>query len=354
MWPARCRARTAGADRRSPTALAAGPPGPPFVIAVLQRRVAAGTMAPPDIKEMTMPFAKLCQRRWTGLFAAAVGIAVALFSGHGDAATVEFRDLRVEVVGQGRPVLMIPGLNSAGSTWTDTCAALQPGVQCHIVQLPGFAGAPAITTDRFLDGMRDRLLAYLDDRKLDKPVVMGHSLGGALALQMAAEKPGRIGQLVIVDALPFLAGLRGMTPETAKTAAAAMRQQMQSATPAQWEAGARQGAMGMSRTPANAERVAAWSLASDRATSAQAMSELWGDDLRPLLPRITTPTLVLGAWAAYEPMGSTLESTRRIFEAQYAGLSGVKVSMSQRGYHFLMWDDPEWLVGEVKAFIDVR
>lgn len=291
------------------------------------------------------------KRSWMGLFGAAVGIATALYVSNSQAAPAEFRDLRVDVVGQGRPVLMIPGLNSAASTWTETCAALQPGVQCHIVQLPGFAGAPAVVTEHFLNGMRDRLLAYLDDRKLDKPVVIGHSLGGTLALQMAAEKPGRIERLVIVDSLPFLAGLRGMTPEAAKGAATAMRQQMLTATPAQWEAGARQGAMGMSRTPANGERVVAWSLASDRATSAQAMSELWGEDLRPLLPKITTPTLVLGAWAAYEPMGSTLDSTKKIFEAQYAGLNGAKVSMSQRGYHFLMWDDADWLVGEVKGFL---
>lgn len=291
------------------------------------------------------------RRSWMGLFAAAVAIATALGVSHSRAATVEFRDLKVDVVGSGRPVLMIPGLNSAASTWTDTCAALQPQVQCHIVQLPGFAGAPAVKTDAFLDGMRDRLLAYLDDRQLKQPVVMGHSLGGVLALKMAAEKPGRVERLVIVDSLPFLAGLRGMTPEVAKGAAAAMRQQMLNSTKEQWEAGARQGAMGMSRNPANNERVAGWSLASDRATSAQAMSELWGEDLRPLLPKITTPTLVLGAWAAYEPMGATMDSTRKVFEGQHAGLAGAKVAMSQRGFHFLMWDDPEWLVGEVKGFL---
>ncbi|MFG6430054.1 alpha/beta fold hydrolase [Roseateles sp. LYH14W] len=290
-------------------------------------------------------------RSWAGLFGAAVGILTALYVSNSQAAPVEFRDLRVEVVGEGRPVLMIPGLNSAASTWTETCAALQPGVQCHIVQLPGFAGAPAVATDNFLNGMRDRLLAYLDDRKLDKPVVMGHSLGGVLALQMAAEKPGRIERLVIVDSLPFLAGLRGMTPEAARGMAAGMRQQMLAGTKEQWEAGTRQGAAGMSRSPANVERVVAWGLASDRATTAQAMSELWGEDLRPLLPRITTPTLVLGAWAAYEPMGATLDSTRGIFEAQYAGLKGAKVSMSQRGHHFLMWDDADWLVGEVRGFL---
>jgi pimeloyl-ACP methyl ester carboxylesterase len=288
---------------------------------------------------------------WTGLFGAAVGIATALWMSNCHAAAAEFRDLRVDVVGQGRPVVMIPGLNSAASTWTETCAALQPGVQCHLVQLPGFAGAPAVVTDNFLNGMRDRLLAYVDDRKLDQPVVMGHSLGGVLALQMAAEKPGRFERLVIVDSLPFLAGLRGATPEAARGMAAGMRQQMMSATQAQWEAGTRQGAGGMSRNPANAERIVAWGLASDRTTTAQAMSELWGEDLRPLLPRIKTPTLVLGAWAAFEPMGSTLDSTKKIFEAQYAGLDGARIAMSQRGYHFLMWDDADWLVGEVKGFL---
>ena len=81
------------------------------------------------------------------------------------------------------------------------------------------------------------------------------------------------------------------------------------------------------------------------------MSELWGEDLRPLLPRIAMLTLVLGAWAAYEPMGATLQSTQGLIEGQYAGLKGARVSMSQRGHHFLMWDDADWLVGEVKGFL---
>jgi pimeloyl-ACP methyl ester carboxylesterase len=136
--------------------------------------------------------------------------------------------------------------------------------------------------------------------------------------------------------------------------AAGMRQQMANATPEQWEASARQSAAGMTRTPAHVERIAGWSIASDHTTSAQAMSELWADDVRPLLPKITTPTLVLGSWAAYEPMGASLASTKGIFESQYAGLKGVRIEMSQRGYHFLMWDDADWLVGEVKGFLAQR
>ena len=49
-------------------------------------------------------------------------------------------DISVEVGGEGRPVITIPGLNSHASVWRETCEALK-GVQCHMVQLPGFAGA---------------------------------------------------------------------------------------------------------------------------------------------------------------------------------------------------------------------
>src|SRR3546814_10031678 len=69
-----------------------------------------------------------------------------------------YQGLGVEVIGSGRPLVMIPGLNSAADTWRETCVALQPDVQCHLLQLPGFAGQPAIASDAFLDAMRERVL----------------------------------------------------------------------------------------------------------------------------------------------------------------------------------------------------
>lgn len=300
-----------------------------------------------------------CCHRGGGWLAIAIALLVALTSGHARAAdgpapaATDFRDLRVQVIGTGRPVLMIPGLNSAGETWTDTCRALQPGVQCHLVTLPGFAGRPAADTSaHWLDRMRDELLAYVDDRHLAAPVVMGHSLGGALALMMASKAPGRLDRLVIVDSLPFLAALRNpaATEADAQAMAASMREQFARATPAQFEAQVQASARGLTRTADGAARLVDWGRASDRATTAEAMSELWGLDLRPALSRIDRPVMVLGSWAAYEPMGATMETTRHIFEAQYATLHGVDLRMSERGYHFLMWDDGPWLVAQVREF----
>lgn len=296
-----------------------------------------------------------CKTHRAPFFAVAVGIAVALYSG--SARSEAFQDLDVSVRGSGTPVLMIPGLNSAASVWDETCAQLQPsGVQCHVVQLPGFAAAPAATLadpQHFLDSMRDRLLAYVAAKKLRQPVVLGHSLGGVLALKMALQEPGSVGRLVIVDALPFLGGTRdaSASAESVKPAAEAMRAAMLSPPSEAHQAQMKANFAGMTRSPERVQQLLQWAVASDRPTSAQAMYEVFSTDLRADLGRITQPTLVLGSWAAYAPYGSTLESTRQVFVQQYRQLPGVRIELSQQGYHFLMWDDAPWLVAQVKSFI---
>ena len=74
--------------------------------------------------------------------------------------------------------------------------------------------------------------------------------------------------------------------------------------------------------------------------------------MRDSIASINAPTLVLGSWAGYQPMGGTEASTRAVFQAQYAKLHDVQIAMSAQGFHFLMWDDPSWLRGQVQAFLD--
>lgn len=259
--------------------------------------------------------------------------------------------LPVKVVGEGRPVLMIHGLASGAEVWDATCAALQPQLQCHLVQLPGMAGSPASQSDAYLETQAAALQAYLSERKLQQVDIVGHSLGGNLALMLAAREPQRVGRVAIVDSLPFLAALRNpaATAEQAKQMAEGMRAGM--AKGPLPEAQQRMMAQGMTRSAEGVERIVRWGQASDPSTVAQAMAEIWGGDFRPLLPQIRQPVAVYGSWAAYERMGATLESTKAIFERQYAGLKDLRISMSAKGFHFLMWDDQDWLAGELKSFL---
>ena len=298
---------------------------------------------------MSRLFCNRAASRWAILIA--VVIAMSSHSSRSDAA-----EISVSVRGSGQPVLMIPGLNSAASVWDDTCTQLiTSGVQCHLVQLPGFAGAQASTQldPGFLPSMRDQVLNYLHTQKLTHPVIMGHSLGGFLALQVALKEPTSVERLVLVDALPFFAAATNpaATAETMRPMAQGMRQGMLALPLEQYQAQAKARLVGMTRLPDKLTVLGQWSDSSDRNTTAQAMVEMLTTDLRSELGRIVQPTLVLGSWAAYEPYGSTLEGTRKVFAEQYAKLPGVRIDISQTGYHFLMWDDPKWLVAQVKSFL---
>ncbi|MGY3089325.1 N-formylmaleamate deformylase [Hymenobacter sp. UYAg731] len=259
----------------------------------------------------------------------------------------------VRVMGKGKPMLLIPGLNCAGAVWDETVAHYQTQYQCHIISLAGFAGtAPAATlADPLLPAVRDQLLAYIKTQKLTKPTVVGHSLGGFLALALSAAQPEAIGPLVIVDSLPYMAAIQNpaATVETVRPTADKMRQQMkQGHMPA---AAQRQMVAGMVTDTARQTLVVRWGTASDPATTAQAMYDMYTIDLRNDISRIQQPVLVLGAWAAYAKYGSTKESTRAIFAQQYAKLPQARIEMSEAGRHFLMYDDTAWLFGQADAFL---
>ncbi len=288
-------------------------------------------------------------------FAALALTAWATLASPAHAAIEPFQDLRVEVIGSGRPVLMIPGLNSGADVWRETCAALQPQVQCHLIQLPGFAGAPATASDDFLGAMRDRLLAYSADRRLDHPAVIGHSLGGVLALQMAIAAPRHIGPLVIVDALPYLGAAQNpaATPATLEPMAEQVRAGMLAVDATQYAAQTDAAVANMAHAPAHVATLKQWGRDSDRGATASAVYSMTMTDLRQPIAGIRVPVLVLGAWAAYQPFGATEASTRQVFEAQYAALPDVRIEMSRAGYHFLMWDDPRWLQAQIRDFLDL-
>ncbi|GAB2778562.1 pimeloyl-ACP methyl ester carboxylesterase [Hymenobacter luteus] len=258
----------------------------------------------------------------------------------------------VRVVGKGQPMLLIPGLTCPGAVWDETVAHYQKQYQCHIISLAGFGGTPApASTNQLLRNVRDQLLAYIKTQKLQKPTIIGHSLGGFLALWLSSTQPEAAGPLVIVDSLPFLAAVQNptLTAEAAKPMAEGIRQQMSSGK--MTVAAARQMSATMMTDTARISQATRWSVASDPATVAQAYYDLMTTDLRPEVARIQQPVLVLGAWAAYKQYGSTKESTKAIFDQQYAKLPQHQVVMSEAGRHFLMWDDTQWFFSQTDAFL---
>jgi len=267
---------------------------------------------------------------------------------------------RVEVSGHGRPMILIPGLSSSGDTYKTTVARYQDRFQCHVITLAGFAGVPPMNGS-MLAAARVEIAAYIRDRKLDHPVIVGHSLGGTLALAIAADHPDLVGPIVVVDSLPFLAGaqFQAKSVDDAKASIAAMRAYMTNQTRQQYEDYARSGAATkfMVTSPADLEVIKQWGLTSDQQTVAAAMADLMSLDLREDVVRVTSPTLVLGTWAG---LAEQLKSYNIVlsradvletFKQQFAKVSRLHFAMAERSRHFIMFDDPQWFFGEIDAFL---
>lgn len=253
-------------------------------------------------------------------------------------------------------MILIPGLSSGGETWDTTVAHYKDRYECHVLTVAGFAGVPRVPSpmlDRVVDGLAD----YIRKNKLDKPVIVGHSLGGFLALDFGAKYPGLASRLVIVDSYAFYAGIDDpkTTPAQAKTIGAQIRQGMGYMNQEAYEAYVRSGTAdrNMVTPDSDFQRLVAWGLASDRTAVADALAEMFAADLRPELAKIKIPALVMGAWKSYEQY-TDHKRTESNLRSQYAKLRGVKIVINDTSRHFIMWDDPQWMFTQIDGFLEAR
>jgi pimeloyl-ACP methyl ester carboxylesterase len=258
---------------------------------------------------------------------------------------------RVNVSGHGRPMILIPGLSSSGETWDTTAAHYKDRFECHVLTVAGFAGVPRIPAP-MLAKVREGLADYIRKNKLQKPVIVGHSLGGTIAMDLAARYPDLPGRVVIVDSYPFLMGVMGdTTPEKAREYVAQMKGYFSSMSQDSYERYVKSGisTRSMVTKESDFDRITAWGLASDRTAVSDAMVELYGLDLREDVAKIKCPTLVLGSYIGFPQ--ATREGVEANLKKQYALLQGVETDVSDHAHHFIMWDDPDWMFARMDRFL---
>lgn len=257
----------------------------------------------------------------------------------------------VEVTGHGKPMILIPGFASSGKTWDSTVAHYKDRYECHVLTLAGFAGEPRIEAP-FLETVRKDLATYIREKKMDKPVIVGHSLGGVMALWLAEKEPDLVGPLVIVDSLPFLAGVMnpGATADSVKPQAEQMRKMYSGPSTAQTDKMGETAVKAMVTSPANFEMIMDWSRKSDRVAMGDALYEMMTTDLRPDLGQIKSPVLVIGTWVAYKDY-ATREQVEHNFRLQYSNLKNYDFVLSPAARHFVMLDDPDGFFQAVDHFL---
>jgi pimeloyl-ACP methyl ester carboxylesterase len=231
----------------------------------------------------------------------------------------------VEVTGSGRPIILIPGLGCPGGVWKDTVAHFTTA-EVHTLSAAGFAGRPPI--DRpVISAMRTELAEYIRDRRLERPVVIGHSMGGFLALWLAETEPELVGAVVVVDSGPTLGG----GDPTWEPIARRQRDSYRAMTSDAFARTIRQRFSSMFSDPVKYDAIITAVTRSDQRAYADAYFELNTIDLRPELSKITAPVLAIFA---------DLPAGKR-YRGHFAPLAKqLQVVVIPRTRHFLMYDAP--------------
>lgn len=260
----------------------------------------------------------------------------------------------VERHGQrGTPLILIPGLAGGAWTWQQTVRRFSGEYMVYVLTLPGFDGRPAVE-GAGMKAAHDSLRELLTSRKLNRPVLVGHSLGGTLALGFAAQHPDLVRAVVALDGLPVLPGTEEWDPAQRTRMAGSIAGRYLAPTPAMFAAQQQDYMRGTGVVDmARADELAKLSARSDPMAVTRYMAEAIALDLRSALPAITAPVLVISPYFQVdaEQMRMTEEAKTAYYQALLAGTPNVKVVSVAPARHFAMFDQPQKVGDAIADFL---
>jgi pimeloyl-ACP methyl ester carboxylesterase len=109
--------------------------------------------------------------------------------------------LAFEATGSGSPVVILHGLFGSSRNWRGIARELAATHSVHCVDLRNHGASPWADSMGYIE-MADDVLQLIARLRLDRPVVLGHSMGGKTAMAMALRQPSAVSRLVVVDIAP--------------------------------------------------------------------------------------------------------------------------------------------------------
>ena len=213
--------------------------------------------------------------------------------------------------GSGDDVVLLHGLSGSHRWWRYTAPVLARNHAVHVVDLIGFGRSRRAPRQPHIGEMAELLSVWMDEQHITRPHLVGHSMGGQIAIHMAAGG-ATLHSLTLIDP----AGLprRLAAREIARFVASAL-------PPRAWGA------------PRFVPTIALDALRAGPRTLLRAGLHLLSDDVTPLLARINVPTLIV--WGELDPLLPASHG-RRMADA----IPGARLVIVEGAAHNVMCDRP--------------
>ena len=248
----------------------------------------------------------------------------------------------VKLSGAGEPILFFPGFTCPGEVWEDIVAELSKTNECHVFTFAGFENVPPIEKP-WLSKIKEELSQYVTHKQLEYATIVGHSLGGVLGLWLATDDKFHFSTIIVVDALASTGAL--MMPNFVSASIVydnPYNQALLDMDAKSFGLMADQMVIGMALNKDKHAQLKTWILNTDRETYVYGYTDLLKLDLRESLAKIKVPVTIL---AATQPYGE--EAVLKIYSEQYKNLAKYNIKFATESAHFIMFDQPEWLLNNI-------
>ena len=253
---------------------------------------------------------------------------------------------KVKISGEGKPIIFLPGFTCPGEVWDATIASLDKEYKTYQFTYAGFQGVPS-TGLPWYETVSNDLSKYLEDENIRDAIIIGHSMGGMLAVDLVGDQPDRVESMILVDALPCMrAVMMPQVPASQISANNPYSQQMLNMPDSALRVTAAQMAQGMTNKADKQSLLIDYIMKTEREIYVKGYIELLKLDLRDQLSSIKIPTLVLSA----DSFGK--EQATKVMEGQYANLENKEIKVATDSKHFIMFDQPEWFYDQVNSFLN--
>lgn len=243
----------------------------------------------------------------------------------------------IEHVTEGPPLVLLPGITSPAITWQFVGDALAGFAHVYTLDNRG-RGLSSGGSDLgyMLDDYAVDTAGVIESLGLNRPIILGHSMGGRIGIALAAARPDLVGRLIIVD--PPVGG-PGRRPYS---------------NPVDWYLeGWDKAARGIPSAGDpklsgwNDEQLALrdeWLPTCDPTAIAESHRSFDEEDIHSLLPSIECPSLLI-----YAQHGNTVtdEDAREIL----GGLSNCTMIKIDDAGHMIPWDNLDGFVSAVRSFV---
>ena len=251
----------------------------------------------------------------------------------------------VETIGKGKPILFLPGFTVPGSIWKKTIENVKLKGKSYLFSYAGFNGNKPIKMPWY-SSIKNAIIKYIKDNNLSDIIIIGHSMGGNLAIDIASELPNRVSKMIIIEALPCIREvMMPNVPAESLFYESPYNKQMLEMNEQQFKNMASMMATNMTLNKEKIDVITNWIIEADRKTWVYGYTDLLKLDLRNVLNKVKCKTLILGA--SYPDA----KIAKKNYENQYSNLTNKTIIMASNSKHFIMFDQPEWFYETLNDFL---